>query len=608
MALLDLKTDLKSLKYGRDTPGGGDSGQPYIQSNIPTGDTTSVPFDDGFIRGGAVGAARASIADLKRISSFFKSKPYGTLFIARQVGLQLSNPRPEVRQSNTNLTFISTDRKQFGFEDIGATRIYNLGLNTLAQVPVNAFGVHFYRHGLLPIFGDAAKYEAVATANNQGDGSFNKLVRIATKFELGDQKPNSNANIFGTEQNTGFLPLEDARRFQRAERRVLRRDLRAALQFSNNPFFKTRGDARNLALTEFPRIDPTTLIVDRYIGGPGSIYGVGETRIPRTSNTEDKFKIENALEQANTFGGYAKDTKGQPIELDYSVALGNIFKYDSSSIPTDPFDIKTGIDSNAVPYNPFFLSTSTDPIVVRYEQLKKAIKTNITQSTYLGSALNQTGSISTVNPQVNRGAAGFKYYGDGVLSNSGSTYTYNNTNVFSRDDSSILNIIFTALNPFSTVQSTWDFSAYMTGYKDSFNATWNEINYNGRGETFYIYNKFKRNVSFNLKIPCFNKVELYKKHRELGQLASVTAGGYFNALLGGVILKVKIGNYIDNEFAVLNSIDLSIPDDASWDISSDAQLSMYIETNINLSIIHQEIPRYEDKNVSSAGFFRHLPQ
>jgi hypothetical protein len=35
MALLDLKTDLKSLKYGRDTPGGGDSGQPYIQSNIP---------------------------------------------------------------------------------------------------------------------------------------------------------------------------------------------------------------------------------------------------------------------------------------------------------------------------------------------------------------------------------------------------------------------------------------------------------------------------------------------------------------------------------------------------------------------------------------------
>ncbi len=31
MPLLDLKTDLKSLKYGNDRPGGGDSGQPYQQ-------------------------------------------------------------------------------------------------------------------------------------------------------------------------------------------------------------------------------------------------------------------------------------------------------------------------------------------------------------------------------------------------------------------------------------------------------------------------------------------------------------------------------------------------------------------------------------------------
>jgi hypothetical protein len=596
MALLDLKTDLKSLKYGRDTPGGGDSGQPYIQASIPTGDTTSVPFDDGFIRGGAVGAARASIADLKRISSFFKSKPHGTLFIARQVGLQLSNPRPEVRQSNTNLTFISTDQKQAGFEDIGATRIYNLGLNTLAQVPVNAFGVHFYRHGLLPIFGDAAKYEAVATANNQGDGSFNKLVRIATKFKLGDKVSNSTRDVFGRDDiKSEFLPLEDARRFQRAARRVERRDNRAS-----GVFYKGYT-ARESALSAYPKIDPTTLIVDRYIGGPGSIYGVGETIIPRRSNTEDKFKIDDALLNANIFSGKSKtiDANGQPIEIDYASLIGNIFNY-SASIPTESVDIKKGIDLNAVTYTTP-TSPSVDPIAQKYQDLVKAIKTNISHT------INPSISINTVNPQVSRGATGFKYYGNPSLSNSGSTYTYSNTNVFSRDDSSILNIIFTALNPFSTVKSTWNFSAYMTGYKDSFNSTWNEINYNGRAESFYIYNKFKRNVSFNLKIPCFNKVELYKKHKELGQLASVTAGNYDNAYLGGVLLQVKIGNYIDNEFAILNTIDLSIPDNASWDIDSDAELSMYIETNINLSIIHKDLPQYQDATISNSGFFGYLP-
>ena len=37
MPLINLRTDLKSLKYGKDTPGGGYSGQPYIQAKIPDG-------------------------------------------------------------------------------------------------------------------------------------------------------------------------------------------------------------------------------------------------------------------------------------------------------------------------------------------------------------------------------------------------------------------------------------------------------------------------------------------------------------------------------------------------------------------------------------------
>ena len=35
MPLVDLKTNLKSLRYGNDQPFGGSSGQPYITSSIP---------------------------------------------------------------------------------------------------------------------------------------------------------------------------------------------------------------------------------------------------------------------------------------------------------------------------------------------------------------------------------------------------------------------------------------------------------------------------------------------------------------------------------------------------------------------------------------------
>ncbi len=35
--LVNLKTDLKSLKFGHDRPGGGDSGEPFVQADITTG-------------------------------------------------------------------------------------------------------------------------------------------------------------------------------------------------------------------------------------------------------------------------------------------------------------------------------------------------------------------------------------------------------------------------------------------------------------------------------------------------------------------------------------------------------------------------------------------
>jgi hypothetical protein len=145
----------------------------------------------------------------------------------------------------------------------------------------------------------------------------------------------------------------------------------------------------------------------------------------------------------------------------------------------------------------------------------------------------------------------------------------------------------------------------MNGFKDNFDATWGDINYTGRAESFYIYNKFKRNVSFNLQIPCFNKIELFIKHRALGQLASTTAGAYSdNNLLGGILLKVNVGNYLVGEYAILNSLSYDIPNDTAWDISEDALLAMNINASFNLTIVHKKLPQYS----ATDGFFGYLPQ
>jgi hypothetical protein len=148
----------------------------------------------------------------------------------------------------------------------------------------------------------------------------------------------------------------------------------------------------------------------------------------------------------------------------------------------------------------------------------------------------------------------------------------------------------------------------MKGFKDNFDATWNEYNYVGRAESFYTYNKFKRNVSFNLDIPCFNKIQLLEKHRALGQLASTTAGSYNDkGIMGGVVLKVQVGKYLDDEYAILNNISYDIPDDSSWDI--DEGLAMYLKVSISLTIIHgKKLPKYEvGSGNSNTGFFGYLP-
>ena len=101
-----------------------------------------IGIDDGLIRGGAVTAAERSLIDTERIAKWMAS-PKGLLWIVKQVGLGLSNPKVE-----TSLT-----------SGLRQTRIHT-GLASLLSVPGSAFGLHFTRHGI-PFANEAASYENV---------------------------------------------------------------------------------------------------------------------------------------------------------------------------------------------------------------------------------------------------------------------------------------------------------------------------------------------------------------------------------------------------------------------------------------------------------------
>ena len=69
MPLIDLQTDLKSLRYGRDQVGGGSSGEPFITTSVDT-----LPGDTG----GADFLLRSNVLnrigqDATRLFSYFKT-------------------------------------------------------------------------------------------------------------------------------------------------------------------------------------------------------------------------------------------------------------------------------------------------------------------------------------------------------------------------------------------------------------------------------------------------------------------------------------------------------------------------------------------------------
>ena len=72
MGLVDLQTDLTSLRYGKDTVGGGWSGQPYVTKNPPNDleDISITGGPDFLLRGGTLFPGHA-IDDVSRLTKMF---------------------------------------------------------------------------------------------------------------------------------------------------------------------------------------------------------------------------------------------------------------------------------------------------------------------------------------------------------------------------------------------------------------------------------------------------------------------------------------------------------------------------------------------------------
>ena len=547
--LRDLTSNLTDLRYDKDIRGGGYSGQPFIKRSAPeTRDqlnslSTEALSLDYPIRGGSY-EELAAREDFARIDRFLLSYPQGKAFLDKQKGLMFSNPKIETGKSG-------------GFAN---TRAYSDGRNLMTQIAEGGTGFHHPNAGttIQDLEFTQNKYEYIVSHKSKEQ---NRLVSLTT-FKIDNKVSNDSP-------------------------------------FANNI-------ATNLGINTF---DNGELFF--YTGGPGSLYGLGNTIIQRAT---DYLGAPINTQNAPTFIGpnfkndvYGNEVQARPItEINFSNLLGLSQRFNI----TDTENGITGgnIDNIFQQNSPSYIRADKNPngdVVLfnnfmGYDTIRRQLQSlpgtlgvkdfrnevidpnsvaksdyrnnNITTRIKIGSPgarpANQRTNINDIfepgQDKINLTDVQSRTDADGIGG-------------FERD---LIKFAFETIdNDNTTSTKATFFRAFLTGYNDNHNAEWAASRYTGRGENFYTYQGFDRVVNFNFKVAAQSKQEMKFLYRKLNYLLSTLYPSYNSSgFMRGNITKLTIGDLFVRTPGIIESLQLNVDDQYSWEIAMGDESKDMLET------------------------------
>ena len=144
------------------------------------------------------------------------------------------------------------------------------------------------------------------------------------------------------------------------------------------------------------------------------------------------------------------------------------------------------------------------------------------------------------------------------------------------------------------------FRAYLDNIDDNYKASHTAFKYNGRPESFYIYDSFNRSISVSFKIAAQTRHEMQPLYKKLNYLAAQTAPEY-NSTSGRIMtpyMRLTVGDWMQRIPGILESVRLSWSKDYPWEIKSDendkdsdmAILPHLLDVAISFTPIHDFIP------------------
>jgi hypothetical protein len=605
--LKDWKTDFRYLKFGSDRPGGASSSEPFAVypapgpypdklNKIPTSDITSVlTFLDtvspnnflkdynsnfnlrsGFInlynansgpdfpvRGGGTSfdsgyqtTTLAGQVDMQRIKTFMKSDPRGALFIRKQKDLQFSNPLietgeglepPAEGQKFSDIFSFSKADIQSGASIFGSgkpawkqnTRVYN-EKNTIAQVGASGTGVHALRAGFSPFEVDGKYYEKTVSAQLRMEPNVsvsNNRLLILQQLKLTNQSPIVNLVSATT---AGGQKMQALNMALAANRKAI------DLGLSTNSF-----------------------IIQDYLGGPTSAYGVGFTTVRRYVDTSPKIDNANQrnLRTVVFVNGVdlpqdTKVTSNIPVNR---VRSGIAMKYEAIA--------KQSINSTNNPEDTYKIRDIQDFILANSGENLDLAKINDRDQMYYGARDPKTGlrGDHITNTQIS-------------IAHNEDPWTTEN----GKKAKDLIKFGFEIIN-YTTTNTFLPFRAFLTnGFTDTHTATWNSFRYAGRAENFYTYQGVERAISFGFKILVEDQRHLQTSYSKLDQLIRQVYPDYseITNAMRAPIIRLTVGDYFYRLPGIIESISVTAEQNASWDIDDDSyQVPQFLNVQISFKAI-----------------------
>ena len=147
------------------------------------------------------------------------------------------------------------------------------------------------------------------------------------------------------------------------------------------------------------------------------------------------------------------------------------------------------------------------------------------------------------------------------------------------------------------------FRAFLDAFNDNYTGNWQGTKYIGRAEEFYTYQGFQRDITFDFKIAAFSKEELVPLYRKLNLLAGTTAPTYGNngGFMRGTLCQVTVGDYLVNQDGFIKSVGISWDKVTPWETDPDLPRLPHM---LNISIAFQPIQSFNpNANVADGGQF-----